>query len=187
MDAKLIIILLLCLALAGCEAIKKRLTTPLSALDHPPTEVRARINRYLPAALDWHNQSEQQLYTQGRRLTVPEQVIARQMGVAQPQNVRVLVTPRFPLPIDPELRRASLRYGIGNPLEGGRTMGYVILIKPNSAQDKTVLAHELVHVGQIERLGKPAFLQRYLTELEMVTYARSPLEREAYRKEKLVK
>jgi hypothetical protein len=60
------------------------------------------------------------------------------------------------------------------------------MLKPRVAQDKTVLAHELVHVGQHDRLGRAAFLRRYLVEMEVLGYARSPLELEAYAKQGLV-
>jgi hypothetical protein len=84
------------------------------------------------------------------------------------------------MPDDAELRTEAEGYGLGSPLEGGRTHGKVILIKPHLAENQTVLRHEFVHVAQQDRMGRDAFLRRYLVEMEILGYARSPLELEAY-------
>ena len=104
-------------------------------------------------------------------------------GVSHPKSVRVVVLETFPMPSDPELLFEAERFGFGNPLEAGRTNGYVIMLKPWVAQDATVLTHELVHVSQLDRLGREAFVRRYLIEMEMLGYARSPLELEAFEKQ----
>ena len=53
------------------------------------------------------------------------------------------------------------------------------MLKPRYKNDATILAHEFVHVAQHDRLGREAFLRRYLVELVMMGYARAPLELEA--------
>jgi uncharacterized protein YjaZ len=42
-----------------------------------------------------------------------------------------------------------------------------------------LLAHELHHVAQYERLGIAGFARRYITELLVAGYANAPLEAEA--------
>jgi hypothetical protein len=59
----------------------------------------------------------------------------------------------------------------------------VLVLKPWVVAHKEVLNHELVHVAQMDRMGQEAFLRRYLIELEMMGYARSPLKLEAYSKQ----
>ena len=66
------------------------------------------------------------------------------------------------------------RYGVA-----GLTAGHGILIGIRHANNPRVLAHELAHVAQYERLGMRAFALRYLTELLSVGYFRAPLELEA--------
>jgi hypothetical protein len=66
------------------------------------------------------------------------------------------------------------RYGVA-----GLTAGHGILLGIRHAHDPRVLAHELAHVAQCERLGMRAFALRYLTELLSVGYYRAPLELEA--------
>ena len=97
-----------------------------------------------------------------------------------PENIRIVVLEKFPMPSNHELASEAEKLGLGGALEGGRAMGYAIMLKPKLADNPTVIAHELVHVAQHDRLGREAFLRRYLAELEMMGYARSPLELEAY-------
>ncbi|MBI3896924.1 MAG: hypothetical protein HY308_01350 [Gammaproteobacteria bacterium] len=155
----------------------------LRALDQPPAAVVAKIDRFLPPALNWYNQIEAQLLPQGRPLSAAEVDSARQLGVAHPEKVRVVVLDTFPMPEDPELRANAERYGMGNHSENGRAIGYAIMLKPQYKDEPTLLRHELVHVGQHDRLGRTAFIRRYLVEMEMMGYARSPLELEAYEKQ----
>lgn len=161
------------------SAAEAQLTEPLSAA------VQAKLAKFYPAALAWYNQTEQELLTKGRPLTSDEQAIARKLGIKQPEKVRILALKTFPLPKDQALQAEAERYGLGSPNEGGRTMGYAVLLKAGYANDKTLLTHELVHVQQIERLGQAEFIKRYLIEMETVGYAHSPLELEAYNKQTL--
>jgi hypothetical protein len=121
-----------------------------------------------------------------RSLSEQEIVIAHKLGVTSPENVRIVVLEEFPLPRDTELLSEAKRFGFGSNNERGRTNGYVIMLKSEVAQDATVITHELVHVAQIERLGCEAFVKRYLLELQVLGYTRSPLELEAYEKQATV-
>lgn len=57
------------------------------------------------------------------------------------------------------------------------------MLKPWVANDNSVISHELVHIAQQDRLGREVLLRRYLIEMEMMDYARSPLELDAYAKQ----
>lgn len=171
------------LLLVGCMITLKPSSTELQALEHPPAEIEAKINKFFPRALAWYSETETELLSQGRELSVEELAIARHLGIQQAERVRVIVLEVFPMPTDPELKIEAEKYGLGSALEGGRTLGYAILLKSQLANNRTILTHELVHIAQRERLGKEGFLRRYLVELEMLGYARSPLELEAYAKQ----
>ena len=155
----------------------------LHALDRPPIDVAAKVEKLLPQALEWYENVEGQLLPQGRPLSETEVAIARKLEVLYPERVRVVVLERFPMPENRELRVQAKRYGMGSYFEGGRTFGYAIMLKPRYADNPTVISHELVHVSQHDRLGRTAFVRRYLVEMEMMGYARSPLELEAYQKQ----
>jgi hypothetical protein len=187
MRKKLLILWFNTLLLSSCAAAKPQMTSAqeLAALEHPTSAITTKINQYYPVVLSWYQQSEQKLLTQGRLLSKDEQAIALHLGVKHPERVRVLVLKQFPLPEDAQLQQEAKRYGLGTDWEGGRTMGYAILLKPQVAEDQNILAHELIHVRQIERMGTAGFIKRYLLELEVLGYARSPLELEAYREQVL--
>lgn len=155
----------------------------LRALDQPPADVVTKVDKLLPRALEWYGRVEAKLLQQGRPLTASELAVARKLGVKHPERVRVLVLARFPMPDDRELRSEAQHYGMGSSYEGGRTLGYAVMLKPRFAGNPTILAHELVHVSQHDRLGRKAFVRRYLVEMEMMGHARAPLELEAYRKQ----
>lgn len=175
----------LLLSLSACSLVLQPSAKELQALDHPPSAVQAKLAPLLPAAVAWYAQTEQQFAPQGRGLTAQEQTIAQKLGVKHPEQVRVVVTRDFPLPQDAVLRKVAESYGMGSPFAGGFTLGHTILLKPDYAKEKYMLTHELVHVSQVERMGREAFVKRYLTEMEMLGYARSPLELEAYSKQNL--
>ena len=170
--------------LAGCMVVPRPSLDELNALNNPPPHVQEKVNRFFPRALAWFKQAEVDLQMRGRILTESEKAQARKLGVRHPDAVRVVVLETFPMPADPDLRTESERYGLGSRHEGGRTMGSVILLKPWAADNPSVLVHELVHISQFERLGREAYLRRYIIEMEMMGYARSPLELEAFARQR---
>lgn len=129
--------------------------------------------------LDFYDRSETRFLREGRPLAPEEQALARELGVRHPERVRVVVTGNLPWPSEPALKREAVRLGLDTLPEAGRAMGYAILLKPHAAGEPQALAHELVHVAQMERLGREAFLRRYFAELYQVGYTCSALEREA--------
>ncbi|MDD5228864.1 MAG: hypothetical protein PHN45_03805 [Methylococcales bacterium] len=177
------LLLLISTFLTSCMIVPKLSDDERRLLDKPPAEVELKLNKFFPRALVWYEKVEAEILSKGRVLSESELVFARQLGIQQPERIRVAVLEEFPMPEDVELRSEAEKYGMGSPFEGGRTLGYAIMLKPQYANTLTVLTHEFVHVSQRERLGKNDFLRRYLTEMEMVGYSRSPLELEAYEKQ----
>ena len=173
------------ITLSACSIVSKPTDAQLQALNNPPPTIQAKVKYFLPAAVDWYATAEQQFAPKGRYLNTKEQMVAQRLGIQYPEQVRIVLTKKFPLPPDPELRKNAQRYGMGSAFAAGFTLGHTILIKPDYAKDHVLIAHELVHVQQIERMGRAAFVQRYITEMEMFGYRHSPLEWEAYQKQKL--
>lgn len=157
----------------------------LLRIEYPSDYVQAKLAHLLPLAQAWYQQTEQELYFSGRALNPQEQAIALKLAVQAPEQVRVLVLDEFPLPKQEVLKQAATEFGFGTESELARTIGSVILLKPSASHDPVVLQHELVHISQIERLGRAGFIERYLSELFIVGYARAPLELEAYAKQYL--
>jgi len=168
------------LAISGCMIVPRPTEQELQALDNPPPAVQAKLERFLPHVISWYNQVETELLPKGRPLSQSEIDFAVSVGVKEPNQVRVVVLENFPMPSDQELRTEAERFGLGSAAEGGRTTGSVIMLKPRVAKNNSVISHELVHIGQQDKMGRNAFLRRYLIEMEMMGYARSPLELDAY-------
>jgi hypothetical protein len=169
----------LILLLTACVFVRAPTMEELALLDDPPAEIKHKQNLLAPLALQWLNETEAALQSKRRSLTEEEATMARTVGVRHPGRVRVVILAQFPLPGDEILRAEATKYGLGSSAEGGRTMGYVIMLKEKYAQQRWILAHELVHVAQQERMGREAFLRRYIAEQELMGYRRAPLELEA--------
>ncbi len=170
-----------CLPLVSCLAAGELTPEQQQALASPPPSVTQEIEYFLPRLLDWYAKAETELLAQGRPLNPAEIRIAGVLGIRQPDRVRIVVQERFPVPDDAELRAETEASGMGS--EDARTMGDAILLKPYLHEDPYVIAHELVHLAQHDRMGREAFMRRYLTELEVLGYDASPLEMEAYQRQ----
>lgn len=142
-------------------------------------DLPSRLETLAPDYLDWFTEVENRLLERGRPLSSEETEMAEELSVQRPERVRVVVSREFPLPEDRALRAEAKRLGFDTLPEGGRAMGYAVLLKPGEAGSRSTLAHELVHVAQMERMGREAFLRRYFAELDRFGYTGSPLEREA--------
>jgi hypothetical protein len=164
---------------SACRTARPPSAGELAALDSPPPELVAWLDATVPATVRWYDESAAELSQRGRPLTEEELALARSRGVEHPERVRVVVETQFPQPADPDLRARLQFLGLGSRAIGGLTMGYAILLKPRYAKRRWILAHELVHVRQLERLGSAKFLRRYFTEAKMLGYAQIPLELEA--------
>jgi hypothetical protein len=116
-------IALLALLAAGCAARPPLTSAQLAALDDPPPQVRQKVERFSPPTVEWIERVETDFQSTGRPLTPPEIQMATEIGVKEPEKIRVVVAKTFPLPDDPTLRNLLISYGLGSPNEGGRTMG----------------------------------------------------------------
>ncbi len=182
---KTLIGLLSVLTLCSCMSMRQPDEVQRAALVNPPPKAQAFVGKFLPRALDWYDQAEADVIAHGRPLTDDELQMAKQVGVSQPQKIRILVTKHFPDPKDQEFRNAFDDSLPPSFLRGGLTTGYGILLKPHVEKNRRILAHEMVHVTQIERMGREAFLKSMMYELVIVGYLRAPLELEAYEKTKV--
>lgn len=146
----------------------------------PPND----LQRLLPKAIGWAEAEEARILAGGEALTAAQSADARRLGVVQPDRVRLLSVPCVPLPADPELRAAVEGARVITPATIGLTLRHGIFVREDFRGDRHLVAHELVHTAQYERLGGiPAFLQAYLQEcLTPPGYPHGPLEQEAIQK-----
>ena len=134
----------------------------------------------LPQACSWVARQERRILKAGLALTSQQLNDARALGVRDAEKVRVLHVQNVPLPCSWLARFARIFVGTSFRETSGLSARYGIFIRAHFAADRHLLAHELTHTHQYERLGgiRP-FLQRYLHECLTVGYASADLEIEA--------
>jgi hypothetical protein len=156
----------------------------LAILADPPADIAADVAALQPGALVFTDDAEREILRRGRPLDARESGMALAVGVAHPEQVRVLVHDGFIEPTDEAFIALCRELGVDlDAPEAGRTSGHGIEVLPWFARSRTVMAHELAHVAQYERLGTAGLLRDYLTQLLTVGYERAPLEVEARSKE----
>lgn len=139
-----------------------------------------QFDEILQLAAAWAEQHEALILASGSPLSGSQLADARQAGVAEPERVRLLAAPTIPMPEHPILRAAGEATGLISPFTAGLTLRYGIYIRSDFIGDRFLIAHELVHTGQYERLGSiTGFLRQYLHECLSIGYPAAPMEREA--------
>ncbi|MEI8290231.1 MAG: hypothetical protein WCH99_12235 [Verrucomicrobiota bacterium] len=135
----------------------------------------------LPLAVTWAADQERIILRSGVALTADQLADAKQVGVAHPEQVRLLRVVQIPAPIDPALAAAAAMTRLISPDTKGMTLRYGIFIRTDCWEQRLLVVHELVHTMQYERLGGfEAFLRPYLSEcLTPPGYPHGPMEREA--------
>ena len=142
--------------------------------------VIAQFDSLLPLAVKWAMEQEQRILQTGVPLLAQEILDAKAVGVRDPERVRLLAVKVIARPENPALLTACDAIDFLTSETRGLTIGYGIFVRDDCWRDRSLIAHELVHTAQYERLGGPEqFLKRYLTECLTVGYAQSPLELEA--------
>ncbi|MGB8168046.1 MAG: hypothetical protein WCF18_11180 [Chthoniobacteraceae bacterium] len=134
----------------------------------------------LPYVTRWIAARERQILIEGTPLGEPSAADARAIGVANPDRVRLLRVPQVPLPAGRLINLAERLAGGPWDHTAGLTARYGIFIREAYWGDRRLIAHELAHTAQYERLGGIApFLRVYLTECLTSGYAGAALELEA--------
>ena len=134
----------------------------------------------LPLASAWVARHERRILAVGEPLSEEARADARALGVQEPDRVRVLYVPRVPLPGWRLARFAKPLVGTAFQNTSGLSARYGIYIQSALRNDRHLLAHELTHTHQYERLGgiRP-FLRQYLIECLTTGYVFAGMEVEA--------
>ena len=143
---------------------------------------RLLVPLILPPARAWITRHERRILEAGIPLSAPQFADAKAVGVLEPERVRLLALPVVPMPLASLARFARPLVGTSFELTSGLTARYGIYLRKEVAEDRLLIAHELTHTAQYERLGGiPQFLRLYLTECLTTGYYAAPLEEEARR------
>lgn len=123
------------------------------------------FDRLSPLACEWAKAQETFILQHGVPLTAAQIADARSAGVEDPSRVRVLVVDRIPLPETKELADAARQAQIITDASRGVAIGYGIIIRADSWNNRELLLHQLVHVAQCERSGGlGSFVMEYLID-----------------------
>ncbi|MEO7166665.1 MAG: hypothetical protein ABI787_06320 [Spartobacteria bacterium] len=140
----------------------------------------AQLERLLPLATKWATAVEKRILREGVPLGEEGRADARALGVRAPECVRLLALPRAPAPADLTLKTAAAAIQFLTPATRGLTLRYGIFVRNDCWGDRALVAHELAHTAQYERLGGiEPFLRDYLAECLTLGYPHGPLEQEA--------
>lgn len=134
----------------------------------------------LPLAAAWVAQQERRILAAGAPLDAAQSSDAAALGVHDPARVRLLHVDRVPFPA-PWITLGLDRFaGFSIGQTAGLSARHGIFVRSDMRGDRRLLAHELAHTRQYERLGgiRP-FLRRYLRECLTAGYGAADLELEA--------
>jgi hypothetical protein len=145
-------------------------------------DLKTELPRLLPRAIAWAEAQQADILTTGFSLSSEHMIIAKQVGVASPMNIRIKLVDRLPVPQDPELAAAALQTGLLGPDMVGLTLMYGIFICSRASGSRNLIAHECRHVHQYEQRGSiAAFLPDYLLQIVTSGYTNAEFEQDARR------
>lgn len=131
----------------------------------------------VPKTIAWAKAQSKSVLASGLPLNESGIEIARRVGVNAPERVRIQWVTRLPTPSDPVFQPLLNSTRLADM--DGLTLGYAIFLVQERTNLKLV-AHELRHVHQYERLGGiDGFMPVYLEQVARFGYESAPLEKDA--------
>lgn len=142
-------------------------------------DLLAALPLLLPKAIAWAEDQASQVRRMGQPLSTSELELARGVGVAQPDLIRIAVVKALPMPDDLVLQEVAVQTGLLGPGMVGLTLGHSVFICGGHGTVR-LLSHEFRHVYQYEQAGSiAAFLPVYLEQVVNFGYRDAPLEQDA--------
>lgn len=139
---------------------------------------------FLAKYVAWAKGIEAEGQRRGTPLAAKQLELATQIGIEHPEMVRLVYVDEVPFPVDDDdMRKMGESLGFIGPniTNNAQAFGYTIWVRNGFTLDRPSLAHELVHVAQIERSESfGAYARQYMLELRKHGHADMPLELEAY-------
>lgn len=153
--------------------------------DHKPSgERHDPYADFIAKYTEWARSIEAEGMERGTPLTAQQIALASEIGIEHPENVRLVFVDAVPFPADDEdMRETGESLGFIGPdiINNAQAFGYSIWVRDGYSLDRPSLAHELVHVAQIERSASfREYVSRYMRELLEYGHRSMPLEVEAY-------
>jgi hypothetical protein len=176
---------LILVLLGGCTFAKVSLTKQeRSLLENPPDSAIQFAKKHVGEAHAFFKKHEKKIgHSEADVLSLSACMLKRAelLGVISPQNIKVVIGNELPIPRkDNELYDVYVKIA-GDPRSAGAiTYGKNIYIRPLYSNSYNILIHELVHVMQFQKYGEIAYLEKYMTDAQIVNYHQIPFESEAF-------
>ncbi|MBO6525908.1 hypothetical protein [Erythrobacter sp.] len=139
---------------------------------------------FLAKYVEWVKTIEAEGQARGVALTPKQIELATRIGIEHPEKVRLVYVDAVPFPSDdPQMRKIGEELGFVGPgiTNNAQAFGYTIWVRDGFDLTWPLLAHELVHVQQIERNSSfGVYVEKYMTQLTTYGHENMPLEVEAY-------
>lgn len=141
----------------------------------------------LPQYIDWAYETDRQGLESGTPLDTQELSLATDIGIQNPEKVRIVYVDEVPFPYE-NFALKTLGEALGFIGEGiinnAQVFGYSIYVRNGYELNRPKLAHELVHVLQIERTSLDHIITQHFSDLAEYGYDKAPLEVEAFKANK---
>ncbi|AOT11193.1 hypothetical protein [Pseudoalteromonas luteoviolacea] len=138
----------------------------------------------LPQYIEWAHDIEIDGLKIGKPLNARELGLASEIGIRHPEKVRIVYVDEVPFPRE-NFALKTLGEALGFIGEGivnnAQVFGYSIYVRQGFDLNRPKLAHELVHVLQIERSDLDTIVTQHFSDLAKYGYDNSPLEVEAFK------
>lgn len=145
-----------------------------------PQDIVAKVEAFLPLVEQYVHDNQKIALELGEPLSDKQLQMASRIGITYPDKVRIHYVEHLPRPENESLLFQFQRLGMDSPHFAGITYGHGIWIKNQYRGDKLLLAHELIHVRQVEEQGLTEQTRSYLLQLMIFGYKEAPDEVEAY-------
>ncbi|GFD68401.1 hypothetical protein [Alteromonas sp. KUL106] len=143
-------------------------------------EIIARV--LLPQYIEWARETDQKGLNDGVPLNEKERLLASEIGIKHPEKVRIIYVDQVPYPYE-NFALKVFGEAVGLVGEGiinnAQVFGYSIYARKDFVLNKPKLAHELVHVLQIERTSLDDIVTQHFFDMAEYGYDKAPLEVEA--------
>ena len=141
----------------------------------------------IPQYVDWAYETEKRGLESGAPLNVRELALAAEIGIQKPEKVRIVHVDEVPFPYE-NFALKTLGEALGFIGEGitnnAQAFGYSIYVRNGYELNRPKLAHELVHVLQIERTSLEHVITQHFSDIAEFGYDKAPLEIEAFKANK---
>ncbi|MBQ4810139.1 hypothetical protein J8M20_02280 [Pseudoalteromonas luteoviolacea] len=137
----------------------------------------------LPQYIEWAYTVEEKGLMAGKSLSERELSLAKEIGITNPEKIKIVYVEEVPFPHE-NFALKTLGEALGFIGEGiinnAQVFGYTIYVRNGFDLNKPKLAHELVHVLQMERMGLDNVVTQHFSDLAQYGYNNAPLEVEAF-------